>query len=41
MTDITGPDLLSFVELGGGGKSEKLGICNLRKGYKNLMKFDI
>ena len=42
MTDITGPDLLSLVEFGGGGGNfENWGICNLRKGDQILMKFDI
>ena len=41
VTDITGPDLLSLVELGGGGNFENWGICNLRKGDQILMKFDI
>ena len=41
VTGITGPDLLSLVELEGGGNLEKLGICNLRKGDQILMKFDI
>ena len=41
VTDITGPDLLSLVEFGGGGNFENWGICNLRKGDQILMKFDI
>ena len=42
VTDITGPDLLSLVELeGGGGNFENLAICNLRNGDQILMKFDI
>ena len=41
MTDITGLDLLSFVELEGGGNFENWGICNLRKGDQSLMKLDI
>ena len=41
VTDITGLDLLSLVELGGGGNFENLGIYNLRKGDQILMKFDI
>ena len=40
VTDITGPDLLSLVELEG-GNFENWGICNLRKGDQILMKFDI
>ena len=41
VTDITGPDLLSLVELGGLGNLEILGICNLRKVDQILIKFDI
>ena len=33
MTDITGLDLLSLVELG--GNLEKRGICNLQKGTRS------
>ena len=41
MTDITVPDVLSLVELGGGGNFENWGIYNLLKGDQILMKFDI
>ena len=43
MTDITGPDPLSLVELGGGCNSEKWGICNLQMILSDqiLTKFDI
>ena len=44
VTGITGPDLLSLVELGGGGGGgnfENGGICNLRKGDQVLIKIDI
>ena len=45
-TDITGPDLLSLRQFGGGGgiiweNDKKLGICNLQTGDQILMKFDI
>ena len=41
MTDTTKPDLFSLVELGGGGNSEKWGICNLWTGDQIVMEFDI
>ena len=40
VTDITGPDVLSLVELGD-GNLKKSGIFNSRMGDQILMKFDI
>ena len=43
VTDINGPNPLSFRELGGGSNSEKLekiGVFNLRTVDQLLMKFD-
>ena len=39
--DITGTDLPSLGELGGGFNSKKLGIFNLRKSDRILMKFHV